>query len=200
MITRPFVTKLTTGAVIFGVGDIGAQTLAEGTPVQDIDFARAGAAMAFGSAFSGWLHIWWGMLEKHASRVVPEETYGRVMNCLYKIFWDQGFSAVIFNVGYIAFAAAGEGRNLEETGMAIREKVPTQVMQHWKFWPAFHFFNFLYIPLDYRVVTMNFVKVGWSGLLSYQVANNTLIAPSAPVAVVLDAGANNEVPNPPKQW
>jgi len=108
-------------------------------------------------------------LETHANRFLPERTVGKYVNTAYKVAWDQLCSAVLFNVGYVASVSLGKGENMEECAERIQEQVPSQMILHWKFWPAFHFFNFLYVPLDYRVVAMNVIKVAWSGLLSYRI-------------------------------
>lgn len=102
----------------------------------------------FGASFSGWLHVWWGGLETHANRFLPERTVGKYVNTAYKVAWDQLCSAVLFNVGYVASVSLGKGENMEECAERIQEQVPSQMILHWKFWPAFHFFNFLYVPLD----------------------------------------------------
>jgi len=169
MQSHPFSTKLMTGAAIFGIGDVGAQTLVEGTDVGAVNWSRTARGAAFGAGFSGWLHVWWRFLESHAQRFIPVETHGRVKNVLYKLAWDQLFSAVLFNVGYVGFLSLAEGQNLTQCGERVQKQVPGQMILHWQFWPIFHFFNFMYIPLDYRVVTMNVVKVFWSGLMSYRI-------------------------------
>jgi protein Mpv17 len=38
---------------------------------------------------------------------------------------------------------------------------------NWALWPAVQFCNFTFVPLQYQVLVVNFVSVGWNCFLSY---------------------------------
>lgn len=140
----------------------------EGKSLRQIDWKRNAKGVLVGSLFSGWLHTWWGALELHASRVVPISAVGRYAHTAYKVAWDQLFSATIFNVLYVSTVSLGSGQSMAQCMDRIRTQVPGQMLIHWSFWGPFHMGNFMYMPLDYRVITMNVVKVAWSGFMSYR--------------------------------
>lgn len=169
MKARPATTKCCSGMLVFGVGDVGCQVIAEDCEPTALDLARTARAAAFGGAFSLWLHVWWGKLEQWGHRFVPIEKHGQMPNTLFKLFWDQTFSATLFNIGYIA---AANSNKPEAIPQALQTQLPGQMLLHWKFWPGFHLVNFTVLPLHYRPIAMNVVKVGWTGLLSYR-AHNT---------------------------
>jgi hypothetical protein len=190
MTTHPALTKITTGACVFGLGDLGCQALADGTRVADIDVPRLARAAVFGGGFSLWLHYWWGALEKWGHGVVPVERYGVIPNTLFKLFFDQTVSAVLFNAGYIAATNCKDGASISQIADSVETQLPGYMLAHWKFWPAFHFINFSVVPLHYRVVIMNFVKVGWSGLMS-QWANQSALSALPSASEVCTGVADN---------
>ncbi len=91
--------------------------------------------------------------------------FSKASNTLAKVLVDQGIGAPIFNVSYIVVTSKNKTA-LKDT---LNNKLMPQLFLHWKFWPFFHSVNFFFIPLDYRVVAMNFGKIFWSGLLSYNI-------------------------------
>ena len=90
---------------------------------------------------------------------------------MFKVFCDQTFSATLFNAGYIAAANSKPGASVSDVVGCVVRQTPPQMLLHWRFWPLFHMANFSLVPFHYRVVTMNVVKVGWSGLLSHRAAH-----------------------------
>ena len=141
MTASPALTKCTTGATVFCIGDLGSQTIVEGANTADVDLGRAARAAMFGGTFSLWLHHWWGFLEKAGHVCVPVAANGSaVPNTLFKLFWDQTFSALLFNAGYIAAANCEEGASIEHMKECIEQQLPDQMVAHWKFWPLFHLF------------------------------------------------------------
>ena len=146
--TSPIRTKVVTGAIMFTLGDLGSQTLVEGKDLQSLDVRRLATGAAFGGAFSGWLHFWWGWLELHAQRVVPTSVYSKWQNTAYKVLLDQGFSATLFNVWYVSSVSLLGGQSIVQCAERVKTQVPDQLMLHWQVWPAFYMFTFSYIPLD----------------------------------------------------
>ena len=170
---QPALTKFSTGVVVFALGDIGCQYGVESVPLLEVDVARTSRATVFGGVFSLWLHGWWNFLERGGHRIAPVATRGTLLNASFKVFCDQTFSATLFNAGYIAAANAKPGATVGSVWSCVVAQTPSQMLLHWRFWPMFHLMNFIFIPLHYRVVAMNVVKVGWSGLLSHRAASAT---------------------------
>lgn len=167
MQARPLATKFCSGGVIFALGDVLAQhcRFGEGKAWNEVDLARTCRTAFVGAAFSGWLHFWWGGLERAGAYFLPNS---KLANTAFKVFFDQALSAPVFNISYVYVIAQLEGMGHQASLNRTIDTVPEQMIRHWKFWPAFHMVNFYYVPLHYRVIVMNFIKVGWSGLMSYQ--------------------------------
>jgi protein Mpv17 len=43
----------------------------------------------------------------------------------------------------------------------------TALKTNWQIWPGVQFVNFAYVPLDFRVLIVNVVSLGWNCYLSY---------------------------------
>jgi hypothetical protein len=221
--TRPLATKATTAAFIFTCSDLVSQAYtmgrfhnsqkddADGVEgfqalvkraiakveglCNDYDWTRALSGGAFGVVGAGYLHVWWGFLEKFAEARFPRGQQ-RLANTLVKVLIDQGLSAPIYYYIYyiITFAIQKLPIELEERRFsqaallngAIGETAVTvtagvlsdaneralemiwpTMKQHWQLWPAIHTLNFYFVPLHQRVMVQNMVLSGWSGYLSY---------------------------------
>jgi len=189
MQARPLATKFCSGGVIFALGDVIAQhsRFGEGKAWNDVDLARTCRTAAVGAFFSGWLHFWWGGLERAGAYCLPN---GKLANTAFKVFFDQALSAPMFNVSYVYIISQLEGMGHDASLNRTINTVPEQMVLHYKVWPAFHMFNFYFVPLHYRVIAMNFIKVGWSGLMSYRLQGKYQSAPkkarpSLPMPMVL---------------
>ena len=131
------------------------------------------------SSFSlqkGYLHFWWGFLERTIGAVIPAARH-RVINTAAKVIIDQGAGAPLYIYTYYIITNTIQKLKseperkvtdiLEETESRARHMLWPTMLKHWKVWPAVHSLNFYFVPLQHRVLLQNTVLVGWSGYLSH---------------------------------
>ena len=208
--TQPFLTKSTTAIIIFFTSDLGTQYLSHDYLSRrailinqrsldnideehnilesdfSFDYSRALSGAAFGLIGTGWLHMWWGFLEKAVELRFPIVRY-RLQNTLIKVSLDQSVGAPLYIYCYylitsflrkdIVSSQKGE-RNVFQKIINAHYRasdllLPT-LLKHWRVWPAIHTLNFYYVPLHQRVLVQNCALVGWSGYLSYLNNNNAI--------------------------
>lgn len=173
---RPLPIKATAAAIIFFTSDSAAQYL---TREKDSDFSynisRALSGSFFGIVATGYLHVWWNVLERVVGARLPIQTH-RLTNTMVKVFVDQAFAAPLYIYSYYLITNflqemsgnTGPGAKrpeqvLQETHAKASEMLWPTMLKHWRLWPFVHSFNFYFVPLHHRVLVQNLVLVGWSG-------------------------------------
>lgn len=207
---QPLLTKCVTSGILFGVGDRLAQHL-EGrsaaaiesqTEDQDqqlvdkfVDYekehkdesdaalqsAKRTARMMLwgGLGFAPIAHAWYNFIEKLA----PGST---AMAVAKKIAMDQVFFAPSISTTFYMVTQSLEGKSLTDAFQVAKEKVPPTLRVNYMVWPLVHLFTFNFVPLQYRILYINFVSIGWSTFLS-QMTNAKASAASTGVAPLLEA-------------
>lgn len=195
---NPLTTKASMAAVIFYASDSATQYIMR-NPEEDFlaqyQITRALSGSAFGILATGYLHVWWGFLEKVVAARLPVKQY-RLSNTITKVVIDQALAAPIYIYSYYvvtnfiqALSMPGpskEHKSVYELWVEKNQKAsemlwPT-MLRHWRLWPAVHTFNFYYVPLHHRVLVQNLVLVGWSGYLSH-LNSGGLMTPSEEIEV-----------------
>lgn len=202
---HPLLTKGTTATLIFFTSDLGTQYITndyvsrqavlarqrilekngqkfgnDGTLTGlkfSLDYHRALSGAAFGLIGTGWLHFWWGYLEKAIELRIPVARY-RLRNTLAKVAIDQSIGAPLYIYCYYYITSFFKKDLIREKEPSIYNRVtsaharttellfPT-MLKHWRVWPAVHTFNFYFVPFQHRVLIQNICLVGWSGYLSH---------------------------------
>lgn len=173
---QPLLTKCVTSGVLFGVGDRLAQHLEgrkaaevdEASPADELDagkspssdFARTGRMMLYGGlVFPPIAHHWYNWIE----RLAPGSA---AMAVARKIAMDQLIFAPGITTTFFTVSQSLEGKSLREALAVAREKVPPTLKVNYMVWPLVHVFTFNFVPLQYRILYINFVSIGWSTFLS----------------------------------
>ena len=185
--TRPIVTKASTSAVAWLVGDAvsqraaatgaggaerpaggGAQqpaggagsSPASGSGASWYDPVRAARSVAFGFFVIGpWGHAWFNVLD----RFVPGKSLPRI--CA-KAALDQTFYAPPLYAFYYTALGVAEGATPGASfGQAV-ERVPATVATGACVWVPAHLLNFRFVGPDHRVLFTNVVSVCWAAILS----------------------------------
>ena len=194
---NPFRVKIITAAFIFTTGDVATQ-VAEQTVLHDdsthssssttsssssssspssslsngvsINVMRTVELASFGMLATTFIHCWWGLLEPVAIRLF-DPVKQKFQHVLFKVFADQSFGGVCYNV--IFFSVQGTVRGLKDNesikdsvSYQLTNNLSPQLKNHWSFWPFFHFGNFWFNPLHQRVVWQNLASIGWGAVLS----------------------------------
>ncbi|GAB9469858.1 Sym1 protein [Globisporangium polare] len=201
---QPLLTKCVTSGILFGVGDrlaqhlegrsaaaIEAQQLEKEQPVDKfVDYekerqdekeaamqsAKRTARMMLwgGLGFAPIAHTWYNFIEKLA----PGST---AMAVAKKIAMDQVFFAPSISTTFYTVTQSLEGKSLHDALQVAKEKVPPTLRVNYMVWPLVHLFTFNFVPLQYRILYINFVSIGWSTFLSQMTNAKTTTAGVAPL-------------------
>lgn len=163
MEAHPLKTKLAIASGVFSSGDYAAQKYE--AKEEDIDYKRVLRQTVFGVGITCWLHLWWGILERKAEKIISAKVT-RAGNTAIKVATDQTFGAGVFNAAYFFSLPIMEGGNVMDGKKRLEDCWWPQMQRHWCFWPWFHSFNFYCLSLHHRVVVQNVALVGWTGLMS----------------------------------
>ncbi|KAG6598128.1 SYM1 protein [Phytophthora cinnamomi] len=168
----PLLTKGVTSAVLFGIGDRVAQRIERsesagdnGDPNSDDPDDRHGlhrtARMMLwgGVLFAPVGHAWYNFLE----RAVRGKGAAAVAK---KIAADQLVFSPPLSLAFFTYAGCSEGKPLRDTVDTAVAKLPPTLAVNWTVWPLVHVCTFGFVPLQYRILFINVVNVGWSAFLS----------------------------------
>lgn len=75
---------------------------------------------------------------------------------------------------YFIYNARAEGCGWTDVKMRLENNYTTALMANYKLWPVAQALNFTIIPLNYRVIFVNFVAIGWNAYLSNLNAKNII--------------------------
>lgn len=156
--TNPLQTKALTSALIAGISDIIAQLLLTGE-YQSI--ARTCKVAMFGFCWSGpATHYWQDFLQR------AFQGKNDILTVIKKVFIDQLSFGPLMNVAFMAFVTlALEGRDFNTLAAKIVRDYPLVQLNGWKVWPLAALINYRFVPLQFRVLFVNLVALGWSTFL-----------------------------------
>lgn len=94
----------------------------------------------------------------------------------FMMLLDQTFGAVIINFFFFfAFELAqkivppyksGAISFLESGWLSAKSNIWDTLVANWKCWPIINYFNFLYVPVEFRLLVSNLVSIFWNMFLS----------------------------------
>lgn len=86
------------------------------------------------------------------------------------MLFDQFLFAPIFLSGFFVFRSFIETLDMKgvEKGVeGVKSKIWETLLTNWKIWPTATMINFMFVPIQYRVLFANFVGLFWNIYLSY---------------------------------
>ncbi|OAL46038.1 hypothetical protein IQ07DRAFT_481114, partial [Pyrenochaeta sp. DS3sAY3a] len=181
---KPYMTQFISSLVIYFVGDLVAQSIAQPAPgaedasalvsgededeekgwvqewSENRDWARTGRALVIGGLSSipsyRWF-LWLGGSFNFSSKILSLTT---------KVAVNQALFTPIFNSYFFGMHSLLSGATFSEIGERIRHTVPTSWINSCKLWPAVTAFMFTYIPIQYRSIFGGVIAIGWQTYLS----------------------------------
>ncbi|XP_014206059.1 mpv17-like protein 2 [Copidosoma floridanum] len=135
-------------------------TTASTPPIDDYNFVRTRNMTAVGFLQGPFHHYFYAVLERY----LP----GRSTRSIFKkTVLDQAIaSPTCLGIFFFGLGAL-ERKNLNDINGEVRLKL----MDTWKvdcmFWPPSQFINFLFVPMRYRVIYINFMTMIYDMFLSY---------------------------------
>ena len=83
---------------------------------------------------------------------------------------DQLMFAPIFLSGFFMFQSfiqTFDSEGIKKGFQTWKDKIKVTMLTNWKIWPAATMINFMYVPIQYRVLFANFIGLFWNIILSY---------------------------------
>ncbi|KAE8896676.1 hypothetical protein PF005_g30743 [Phytophthora fragariae] len=172
----PLLTKGVTSAVLFGIGDRVAQRIERSERASDSDIDsdsddrhglhRTARMMLWGGVlFAPVGHAWYNWLE----RVVRGKGAASIAK---KVVADQLVFSPPLSLAFFTYAGCSEGKPLRDSVETAAAKLPPTLAVNWSVWPLVHVCTFGFVPLQYRILFINVVNVGWSAFLSRMASND----------------------------
>ncbi|KAI9831810.1 MAG: Protein required for ethanol metabolism [Sarea resinae] len=155
--TRPLLTQSVTTAVLFAAGDVLSQHAVE--KVEKHDYARTGRMALYGGAIFGpAATTWFKFLQNRIT--LPNKN----AEILARVGLDQGLFAGANLFCFLTSMSIMEGSDPKKK---LDEAYWTALKKNWMLWPFVQVANFKFVPLDYRVLVVNVISLGWNCYLSY---------------------------------
>ncbi|KAL4805299.1 hypothetical protein BDV18DRAFT_140642 [Aspergillus unguis] len=155
---RPILTASVSSAVLFGAGDTLAQQAVDRRGLEKHDFARTGRmALYGGAAFGPAATLWFGFLQRN---IVLKSNKATI---LARVAVDQGLFAPIHLTIFPFYMAIMEG---SDPVQKWKSSFWSSYKANLSIWPFVQGANFAFVPLEYRVLVVNVISLGWNCILS----------------------------------
>ncbi|KAK9319801.1 hypothetical protein V1517DRAFT_296624 [Lipomyces orientalis] len=162
--TKPVLTQCLTTAFLFGTGDIIAQTFSPDATLEGkYDYIRT-ARMCFhgGVVFAPLAMQWYRMVSTRI--VIP----GRpAAEALARMAVDQMVWAPVGIATFYLSMGVLQLHSSEQIKQELQTKWSQTMVRNYAVWPAVQFVNFRMVPLEYRLMVVNFVSIFWNAYLSW---------------------------------
>lgn len=156
---RPVATAAITSAVLFAVGDSLAQQAVEKKGVEKHDYARTLRMAGYGGLIFGPAATkWYQLLQRRVNLSTPTRT------TLARVAADQLLFSTTNMALFLSSMAYLEGASPKQR---LRDAYFPGLKANWMVWPAVQYVNFTFVPLDARVLVVNFVSIFWNCYLSF---------------------------------
>ncbi|SCW02565.1 LAFE_0F09252g1_1 [Lachancea fermentati] len=160
----------TTNAVmtgsLFGIGDAVAQIWFPNSKKDTkYDVARTVRAVTYGSLIFSFIgDKWFKTLNgKVKFKGRPNNHWS---NLILRVGTDQLFFAPSVIPFYFGTITLMEGKSLEDAKVKIQQNWWNILLTNWAVWPLFQVFNFSIVPVQHRLLAVNFVAIFWNTFLS----------------------------------
>jgi len=157
---RPLLTPSITTLILFATGDVAAQQLVERRGAAAHDAARtARMALYGGVVFGPAATLWFRVLQRHV--VVASSANATIAA---RVACDQLLFAPTFIGVFLGSMAVLEGASPADK---LRRNYWDALRANYMIWPFVQGVNFKLVPLEHRVLFVNFISIGWNCYLSY---------------------------------
>jgi len=163
---RPLLANMLQTGFLFGTGDFLAQRLFPDDGHHDkqrYDWERSLRAIVYGGIiFAPLGHNWYIFLSKiNVGR-------SKVANTIARVGVDQLVFAPFIGIPmYYTVMTMFEMKPLASIKEKIRKNWWPTLRNNWLVWPAFQMVNFYLVPLQYRLLVVNLLSIGWNTYLSF---------------------------------
>jgi protein Mpv17 len=91
---------------------------------------------------------------------------GPIANSLIKTAIDQTLTMAFWNAVYYTSMGLLQGENLEDVLQQVRDTAWPLLKTSWKLWPAAHIITYGFVPVQHRLLWVDFIEMVWCIILS----------------------------------
>ena len=165
---HPIATKAATSATVYGIGDVVSQRTE--SKDADLDTGRILRSMIAGGVGHGPMsHFWYNLSEDFFNNVV--HLTGHWWDFVPKIVVDQTVFGPIWNASYILLLGLMQRENLNKLANDVQTSTIPLMVQGLKLWPLVHCVTYGLIPVENRLLWVDFVEILWVSMLATQAAS-----------------------------
>eukprot|EP00795_Rhopilema_esculentum_P008467 gene8467-14457_t len=147
-------------SVLVGAGDVIAQQAVERKGLKH-DVLRTVKMTGMGLCIIGpGLRTWYIILEKLVKGA------GKTV-ALKKMLLDQTVWAPSFLAMFLSAVSVLNGKSKDEIIMKFQNEYIDMMKVNYMIWPAVQLLNFYFVPMQHRVVVVNFVALFWNTYLAF---------------------------------
>ncbi|KAF2681033.1 hypothetical protein K458DRAFT_433909 [Lentithecium fluviatile CBS 122367] len=157
--TAPLLTQSVTTAVLFATGDVMAQQGVEKKGLDKHDLLRTSRMACYGGGIFGPAATkWYSFLASRVHMSTTNRTIAARVACDQFVFAPVNMALFLSSMAYL------EGASPQER---LQKAYVPGMVNNFLLWPWVQGFNFKFVPLEFRVLVVNFVALGWNCYLSY---------------------------------
>ncbi|KAE8153929.1 protein sym1 [Aspergillus avenaceus] len=159
LLQQPILTQNLTTAGLFAVGDTLAQKGVEKRGLASHDTTRtARMALYGGTVFGLTITKWFHFLQHRINLRSPRQTL------IARVAADQLVCAPTRIGVFLSSMSVLEGQDPTEK---LQRAYWNALRGNWTVWPVLQSVNMYWVPLHYRVLTVNVSSIGWNCFLSF---------------------------------
>ncbi|ESO96612.1 hypothetical protein LOTGIDRAFT_143853 [Lottia gigantea] len=156
----PTATMATTTGTLMATGDSISQLAIE-RKGRNYDVIRSGRFLVFGVfVFGPVIRGWYFILDKMYK--------GTKMAPLKMVVTDQSLFAPTATGLFLSGMGVLKGETFTEIKEKFKQLFVPILISNYKIWPAAQLVNFYFMPLQHRVLFVNFVALGWNTYLAWK--------------------------------
>ena len=177
LVKRPIFTRAATTGTLMCAGDVIAQlTLTK--KEEKFDFKRMARSFSIGFCFTGpSLYFWFNRILPKIFGLQMFSKFTPAKKVLLGVALDQGLFGW-WTVGlYMFWSNYFTYWNVNKAVQNVKDRVPATMVYAWMIWPWVIYVNLTYVPIEFRVLLVNFVSLFWNLILSYR--NSQAVKPKA---------------------
>ncbi|ORY16604.1 hypothetical protein BCR34DRAFT_96478 [Clohesyomyces aquaticus] len=157
--TAPLLTQALTTAVLFATGDVMAQQGVEKVGLDKHNLARTARMAGYGGFIFGPAATkWYSFLASRINLSTSNRTIAARVGCDQFLFAPINMGLFLSSMAYL------EG---SDPKAKLKKAYIPGMTNNFLLWPWVQAVNFKYVPLEHRVLVVNFVALGWNCYLSF---------------------------------
>lgn len=165
LVERPVPTKMVSGGILWGAGDLVAQATGD-----SLDTPRLSRAVIYGTVIHAPIaHLHYEFLEFFVHRVGVSKS----MQAVTKLFMEQfvywGYAS---NSLYHFSMAKMEGYDVQESVQRVYDRLWPTMKAQWAFWIPVQYVNFKFVPVRHQLNVVLLTSVVWTAALSFFFSDN----------------------------